>query len=67
MTLEKSHFQATKRPKRGFVDLDTCGSMVSRPLKNLIFKPPKCRTEALVILWVEGLMPLEESFSEWNK
>jgi hypothetical protein len=28
------------------------------PLKNLIVRPPKGRTEALLILWVEGLKPL---------
>jgi hypothetical protein len=38
--------------------IDTCGSRVTRRLKNLTFRPPKYRTDALLILWVEVLKTL---------
>jgi hypothetical protein len=67
MTLEETHCQSSKRPNRGFVNGRYLWVEGLRPLKNLIFRPPKCQTEALLILWVEGLMPLEESFRQRNK
>jgi hypothetical protein len=78
---EKLHIGSTKvsrtlknlivRPRIGRTEalwmLDSCGSRVLRHLKNINFRPPKCRTETQLLLGVEGLIPLEESFSQRNK
>jgi hypothetical protein len=47
--------------------LNTCGSSASPPLKNSFIRPPKCPTEAILIWWVEGFLPFQESFSQRNK
>jgi hypothetical protein len=59
MTLEKSHCQATKRPNIRSVDARFLWIEGLTTFKNLTFRPPKCQQEALVILWLEALMPLE--------
>jgi hypothetical protein len=58
MTLEKSHLQVTKRSNTDFVDDRYLWIEDHTTFEKFHFMPPKCRTEAVLILWVEILKPL---------
>jgi hypothetical protein len=71
MTLAESHFHAAKTQRKGF-DNKSCtrGLMVSRPAKNRIFKPPKCRIcdhRSPRNLCAEFLRKLEKTYFQANK
>jgi len=54
MTLEESHFQATKRPNRGFVDARYLWFKGLMTIEEFHFRPSKCLTEVLSMLYRYG-------------
>jgi hypothetical protein len=63
MTLE----ELITRPNIGFVNARYLWVEGHTTFEGSQYQGAKMPTEALLILWVEGIMPLEESFSQQNK